>query len=68
MLIKVQLTASGTATITNGDTLTPLRAITLEDARHQVTDHLTKLAREQGGPVITHLVDPDGEYNPVFFT
>ena len=35
MLIKVQLTASGTATITNGDTLTPLRAITLEDARHQ---------------------------------
>jgi hypothetical protein len=66
MLIKVQLTASGTATITNGDTLTPLRAITLEDARHQVTDHLTKLAREQGGPVITHLVDPDGEYNLCF--
>lgn len=66
MLIKVQLTASGTATITNGDTLTPLRAITLEDARHQVTDHLTRLAREQGGPVITHLVDPDGEYNLCF--
>ena len=66
MLIKVQLTASGTATITNGDTLPPLRAIALEEARHQVTDHLTRLAREQGGPVITHLVDPDGEYNLCF--
>ena len=66
MLLKVQLTASGTASITNGDTLTPLRAADLATARALVTDHLTQMAREQGGPVITHLVDPDGEYDLCF--
>lgn len=66
MLLKVQLTASGTATITNGDTLTPLRAADLATARALVTEHLTQMAREQNSAVITHLVEPDGEYDLCF--
>lgn len=66
MLIKVQLTASGTASINDGDTLTPLRAADLATARALVTEHLTQMAREQNSAVITHLVEPDGEYDLCF--
>lgn len=66
MLLKVQLTASGTASITNGDTLTPLRAADLATARALVTDHLTQMAREQNSAVITQLTEPGGQYNLCF--
>lgn len=66
MLLKVQLTASGTASITNGDTLTPLRAADLATARALVTDHLTQMAREQNAAVITQLTEPGGQYNLCF--
>ena len=66
MLLKVQLTASGTASITNGDTLTPLRAADLATARALVTEHLTQMAREQNAAVITQLTEPGGQYNLCF--
>lgn len=66
MLLKVQLTASGTASITNGDTLTPLRAADLATARALVTEHLTQMAREQNSAVITQLTEPGGQYNLCF--
>lgn len=66
MLLKVQLTASGTASITNGDTLTPLRAADLATARALVTEHLTQMAREQNSAVITELTEPGGQYNLCF--
>ena len=66
MLLKVQLTASGTASITNGDTLTPLRAADLATARALVTEHLTQMAREQKSSVITQLTEPGGQYNLCF--
>lgn len=66
MLLKVQLTASGTASITNGDTLTPLRAADLATARALVTDQLIQMAREQNAAVITQLTEPDGQYNLCF--
>mgnify|MGYP000968015285 CR=1 FL=1 len=66
MLLKVQLTASGTASINDGDTLTPLRAADLTTARALVTDHLTQMAREQNSVVITELTEPGGQYNLCF--
>ena len=66
MLLKVQLTASGTASITNGDTLTPLRAADLATARALVTDQLIQMAREQNAAVITQLTEPGGQYNLCF--
>ena len=66
MLLKVQLTASGTASINDGDTLTPLRAADLTTARALVTEHLTKMAREQNAAVITQLTEPGGQYNLCF--
>lgn len=66
MLLKVQITASGTASINDGDTLTPLRAADLSTARALVTEHLTQMAREKNAAVITHLVEPDGEYDLCF--
>ena len=66
MLLKVQLTASGTASINDGDTLTPLRAADLATARALVTDHLTQMAREQNAAVITQLTEPGGQYNLCF--
>lgn len=66
MLLKVQLTASGTASINDGDTLTPLRAADLATARALVTDHLTQMAREQNAAVITQLTEPGGRYNLCF--
>lgn len=66
MLLKVQLTASGTASINDGDTLTPLRAADLATARALVTEHLTQMAREQNAAVITQLTEPGGQYNLCF--
>lgn len=66
MLLKVQLTASGTASINDGDTLTPLRAADLVTARALVTEHLTQMAREQNSAVITQLTEPGGQYNLCF--
>lgn len=66
MLLKVQITASGTASINDGDTLTPLRAADLATARALVTDHLTQMAREQNSAVITELTEPGGQYNLCF--
>lgn len=66
MLLKVQLTASGTASINDGDTLTPLRAADLATARALVTEHLTQMAREQKSSVITQLTEPGGQYNLCF--
>lgn len=66
MLLKVQITASGTASINDGDTLTPLRAADLATARALVTEHLTQMAREKNAAVITHLVEPNGEYDLCF--
>ena len=66
MLLKVQITASGTASINDGDTLTPLRAADLATARALVTDHLTRVAREQNAAVITELTEPGGQYNLCF--